>query len=311
MNSRTNNLYPALSTSSVVQRRSQNNDQKPSNIGSNENANAIDVSVVQRRIQNRDEQDSNMDRSGISNATDMTLKEEVLLLALKDREGYVSFWNENISSVLRGCILIELALHQKIMLELPKVDRRKLIERKIIINQSSPTGDALLDEALHHIKNTQSSENVLNWVTYLNGDSLNPFKLRYQLKNVRERLAKSLVEKGVLTNSKRDFVLFDMNTHPVQNTAAKDCLVKQIQEAVLNRWPGDIHRMDKRLISLIIMAFASDSLQNVLGPLNTQDYKLAIKRVRTILALNLETERLKSVSQCTDVVWAVFTMFAQ
>jgi hypothetical protein len=38
---------------------------------------------------------------------------------------------------------------------------------------------------------------------------------RYQLKNVRERLAKNLVEKGVLTTEKQNFLLFDMTTHPI------------------------------------------------------------------------------------------------
>jgi hypothetical protein len=35
------------------------------------------------------------------------------------------------------------------------------------------------------------------------------------LKNVRERLAKNLVEKGVLTTEKQNFLLFDMTTHPI------------------------------------------------------------------------------------------------
>ena len=39
--------------------------------------------------------------------------------------------------------------------------------------------------------------------------------VRYQLKNVRERLAKNLVEKGVLTTEKQNFLLFDMTTHPI------------------------------------------------------------------------------------------------
>ena len=33
------------------------------------------------------------------------------------------------------------------------------------------------------------------WIEYLSGETWNPLKLRYQLKNVRERLAKNLVEK--------------------------------------------------------------------------------------------------------------------
>lgn len=42
--------------------------------------------------------------------------EEVLLLGLKDREGYTSFWNDCISSGLRGCMLMELGLRNKVRL---------------------------------------------------------------------------------------------------------------------------------------------------------------------------------------------------
>jgi hypothetical protein len=44
----------------------------------------------------------------------LTLMEEVLLLGIKDKQGYLSFWNDNISYALRGCILIELALRRRI-----------------------------------------------------------------------------------------------------------------------------------------------------------------------------------------------------
>jgi hypothetical protein len=40
--------------------------------------------------------------------------EEVLLLGIKDKQGYLSFWNDNISHALRGCILMELALRRRI-----------------------------------------------------------------------------------------------------------------------------------------------------------------------------------------------------
>ncbi len=39
---------------------------------------------------------------GDSKETRLTLMEEVLLLGLKDKEGYTSFWNDCISSGLRG-----------------------------------------------------------------------------------------------------------------------------------------------------------------------------------------------------------------
>ena len=81
-----------------------------------------------------------------------TAMEEVLLLGLKDKEGYTSFWNDCISSGLRGCILIELALRGRVELERAGMRRKGLLSRKIMLKNSDPCGDVLLDEALKHIK---------------------------------------------------------------------------------------------------------------------------------------------------------------
>lgn len=64
--------------------------------------------------------------------------------------------------------------------------------------------------------------------SYPLGETWNPLKLRYQLKNVRERLAKNLVEKGVLTTEKQNFLLFDMTTHPLTDNIMKTRLVKKV-----------------------------------------------------------------------------------
>jgi hypothetical protein len=63
----------------------------------------------------------------------LTLMEEVLLLGLKDKEGYTSFWNDCISSGLRGCILIELALRGRVELEKSGMltRRKNLLSRKV------------------------------------------------------------------------------------------------------------------------------------------------------------------------------------
>ena len=120
--------------------------------------------------------------------------------------------------------------------------RKGLLSRKILIKNSDPCGDVLLDEALKHIKETNVGETVQTWIEYLSGETWNPLKLRYQLKNVRERLAKNLVEKGGLTTEKQNFLLFDMTTHPVTDNIQKNKLIRKVQEAVLSKWVNDPHR---------------------------------------------------------------------
>lgn len=244
-----------------------------------------------------------------SKETRLTLMEEVLLLGLKDREGYTSFWNDCISSGLRGCILIELALRGRVELEKTGMRRRSLLNRKIICKSDAPTGDVLLDEALKHMKETDPAETTQSWIEYLSGETWNPLKLKYQLRNVRERLAKNLVEKGVCTTEKQNFLLFDMTTHPLVESTIKQKLVKRVQESVLHRWVNDAHRMDKRLLSLLYLAHASDVLENAFAPLSDDDYEVAMKRVRELLDLDFEQESMKDGAN--ELMWAVITAFSK
>lgn len=246
---------------------------------------------------------------GDSKETRLTLMEEVLLLGLKDREGYTSFWNDCISSGLRGCMLIELALRGRLQLEACGMRRRSLLARKVVCKSDSPTGDMLLDEALKHIKDTQPPETVQGWIELLSGETWNPMKLHYQLRNVRERLAKNLVEKGVLTTEKQNFLLFDMTTHPLTNNTIKQRLVRKVQESVLDKWVNDPQRMDKRVLALILLAHSSDVLENVFAPLLDEQYDLAMKRVRLLLELEPEAESTKA--NANELMWAVVAAFTK
>lgn len=131
--------------------------------------------------------------------------------------------------------------------------RKGLLTRKLILKSDTPTGDVLLDEALKHLKETDPPEAVQSWIEYLSGmtyvwlyiysqimtfilgETWNPLKLKYQLKNVRERLAKNLVEKGVLTTEKQNFLLFDMTTHPLTDNVTKSRLVKKVNQTLFDK----------------------------------------------------------------------------
>uniref|UniRef100_A0A5S6Q6H3 Golgi phosphoprotein 3 n=1 Tax=Trichuris muris TaxID=70415 RepID=A0A5S6Q6H3_TRIMR len=265
------------------------------------------VSAAAQRDASNDADDNALDTEEVDKDTRLTLMEEVLLLGLKDREGYTSFWNDCLSPGLRGCVLVELGLRGRIQLEKRGLRRKGLSLRKVEVKSDAATGDIILDEALKHIKKTDQPLTVQAWIEYLSGESWNPMKLRYQLKNVRERLAKNLVEKGVLTTEKQNFILFDMTTHPVQNSQAKQKLIKKVQDAVLTRWTNDIHRLDKRLLALIVLAHSSDVLENTFSPLGDEDYELANKRVRSLLELDFEQESSKP--DTCEIMWAVFDAF--
>ncbi|CAG4989805.1 unnamed protein product [Colias eurytheme] len=262
--------------------------------------------------ENHDADDKKNDKNyddGDSKETRLTLMEEVLLLGLKDKEGYTSFWNDCISSGLRGCILIELGLRGRIELERAGMRRKGLLSRKVIVKSDTPTGDVLLDEALKHMKDTDPPETVQSWIEYLSGETWNPMKLKYQLKNVRERLAKNLVEKGVLTTEKQNFLLFDMTTHPLTDNVVKCRLVKKVQEAALRRSISDVAHADKRSLALLMLAHSADVLENAFAPLSDEDYELATRRVRALLDLDFEAEAMRP--DACDIMWAVFAAFTK
>lgn len=67
--------------------------------------------------------------------------------------------------------------------------------------------------------------------------------------------------------------------------------------------------MDKRLLSLLLLANASDVLENAFAPLNDDDYELAMKRVRELVDLDLEAESAKGSYK--EIHWAVFASFTK
>eukprot|EP01134_Creolimax_fragrantissima_P001486 CFRG1486T1 len=240
----------------------------------------------------------------------LSLMEEVLLLGLKDEEGYTSFWNDCISAGLRGCIIVELGLRKRAELERTGQRRRALLNRKLVLVDETPTGDVLLDETIRHLKETElngDQETVEYWVELLSGETWNPLKLKYQLRNVRERLSKSLVEKGVLTTEKQNFFLFDVTTHPVVEATSKEKVIKRVQDTLLSKWQNDISRIDKRALALVYLSHASDVLENAFKSLSDDDYEIAMRRVRELLNADPETESQRPGA--IEPLWAVIEAF--
>lgn len=290
----------------LVRRRVQASSHKQSS-----KSNIIDQSDLPDPIEGTNEEPDLFDSDdNDSRNVKLTLMEEVFLLGLKDKQGYTSFWNDCLSVGLRGCILAELILRKRIRLEKTSNRRRiSLCMRGVQVVSTERTGDALLDEALKHIDETEPPETLHSWIHYLSGETWNPFNLRFQLKNVRERIAKNLVEKRVLSTEKKSFYLFDMTTHPLVNCPIKNKLIRRVQDAMLTNWVSDPHLMDKRLLALIILAYHSDVLENAFGPLSDDQYETAMSRSRSLLDLDMELESTKP--NANESLWGVFASIAK
>ncbi|KAG8985456.1 hypothetical protein FRB94_004860 [Tulasnella sp. JGI-2019a] len=223
----------------------------------------------------------------------LTLMEEVLLLGLNDRQGYLSFWNDNISYTLRGCIIMELALRRRIaMVKDSGRKRYPLPDRTIEVIDERQTGETLLDEALKMIKSSEPM-GVGSWIDLLSGETWNVMKIGYQLKQVRERLAKGLVDKGVLRTEKKNFLLFDMATHPVAEARTKEELVNRVVTLLSSRTSSIppqalqkevVQYRHLRAVCIICAAYAASVLENPLNRLAYDAREAAFSRSDDILA---------------------------
>ncbi|KAI9878463.1 MAG: Vacuolar protein sorting-associated protein 74 [Pleopsidium flavum] len=235
----------------------------------------------------------------------LTLMEEVLLMGLKDKQvhravlamlsgaGYLSFWNDNISYALRGCIVIELAFRGRISMQKDSSRRRfPLADRMIEVIDDTLTGEVLLDEALKMMKSSEKMS-VSSWIDLMSGETWNLMKIGYQLKQVRERLAKGLVDKGILRTEKRNFLLFDMATHPVADGGAKDEIRRRVRNVLTNRTvvlppsqflPEGMEFRYLRTISMVCAAYAANVLENALATLGHESRERAFAQVDELLA---------------------------
>lgn len=125
------------------------------------------------------------------------------------------------------------------------------------------------------------------------GETWNVMKIGFQLKQVRERLAKGLVDKGVLRTEKRNFLLFDMATHPVADVRTKESIITRVV-SLLTSTTSTVppSALDKegtqcramRAVCLVCTAYTASVLDNAFGRLGYEEREAAFQRCDDILA---------------------------
>jgi golgi phosphoprotein 3 len=117
-------------------------------------------------------------------------------------------------------------------------------------------------------------------------------KIGYQLKQVRERLAKGLVDKGILRTEKRNFLLFDMATHPVADPTSKDEIRRRVVSILTARTPSlpDSQFLPEqtpfrviRSMTMVCAAYAANVLENALTGLSHDVRERGFQKVDALL----------------------------
>ncbi len=241
----------------------------------------------------------------------LTTLDEVVLLALRGDVGYMSFFNDSVSYVLRGCILVELALRGRV--RVPQGVRAAACppafsERRLEVLSTAPTGDAVLDDALRTMHRETASgapHSVGGWVNLLAGESWNLRKMGLQVRQVRERIAKGLAEKGVVGTARQSFVVFEMATHPLADRRALDSVVHRVIGTLVGRGRAPCVRD----ILLVCAALAGNVLDVALERLTRPERAAAIARAEDMLRRH-STPRTP-VSPAAEVLAGVLAVFAR
>lgn len=117
-------------------------------------------------------------------------------------------------------------------------------------------------------------------------------KIGFQLKQVRERLAKGLVDKGVLRTEKRNFLLFDMATHPVADIRTKEGIISRVTSLLTSTSSAvPPSALDKegtqarcmRAVCLAAAAYAASVLDNGFGRLTYEEREAAFQRCEDLI----------------------------
>ncbi len=170
---------------------------------------------------------------------DLFLHEEVLLLALKDREGT----NERgvwLDKALGGAILAELMLAGRLDVE---QDRKK---RFATVRSTKPLGDSLLDECLQRVQQAKKRQQLQTWVSRFAGT-----------KGLKHRVARELCRLGVLREDEdRVLKIFRRTIYPEVDPGPERRIKARLEEAVF--CDG---QPDPRTMVLAAIAQAADLLK--------------------------------------------------
>lgn len=199
----------------------------------------------------------------------LSIMEELCLIALGEERAQLSLFNDNIPYVLRGCILLELALARRIKLNIQKGgDLNEPWKFDIMVSDFTPTGDSVLDEALGILNKHQLD--LQRWIDVLTGETWDRKLASCQMFNLRDRICKSLMEKGVTTSRKTTLFLVETTEYPLLNHNIKRKLCFDIIDSANNNSPDFHLRSLCRLLSIKSAKVLSKALRVTDAPTSSR-----------------------------------------
>ncbi len=211
----------------------------------------------------------------------MTLRfaEEIMLLLLDDEEGrFLRVPDGSMRYALGGAVLMDLALEDRIDTDL----------EKLILVDSTPVDDDLLDPVLAEIAQEEGTHNARFWVERAAG----------RAGEIREAAVNRLVERGILERTEDRFLwVFRSRRYPVVDGTAEQEVKLRIMELLFSEMiptPRDV--------VIICLADACGLFSELLSRRELQN---VMPRIRFLRKMDLIGRAV------TDAVWDIEVSLAQ
>lgn len=191
----------------------------------------------------------------------LTFPEEIMLMLLEDEDGKILHVPElTLRCVLSGAVLMELALRNKIDTDLSQ----------LVVIDSSPTGDEMLDPTLQMIVESDEVNNGKYWVE----------KCALNADEIKKMALDRLIEKKILEKVDDRFLwVFRTRRYPVVDGKAEQEVKLRILDLLLSdKLPNP------RDIVIISLVEASGIFKHLLSE---SEHKRSLERIKQIRNMDL------------------------
>jgi Golgi phosphoprotein 3 len=186
------------------------------------------------------------------------LHEEIMLLALRDREGIV-FSGTMYNFAIGGAVLAELLMAKRIDIEVVK--KRKYAR----VLSPSPLGDPLVDECLAKLGGAKRRDQLPTWVSKF-----------ANTKNLKHRVAEQLAKRRILRiDEDKVLGIFTRKIYPEVDPQPERELIERLRQAIF----GDGAEIDPRTVVLLSLANSADLLKLVFDKKQLKSRKARIEQV--------------------------------
>jgi len=216
------------------------------------------------------------------------LHEEILLLALWDKEGTIAS-GMTYQYAIGAAILAELLLSKRI--EIEQSGRKKLVN---LVN-SSPIGEPLVDECLEKVNNSKRRAALQTWVSRFAG-----------IKNLNHRVAQQLCRRGILrADEDKVLLLFTRKIYPEVNPVPERELIGRLRNAIFT----ETKDIAPRTVVLLSLASSTGILKIVFDKKELKGRKARIEQiVNGEITGKAATEAIQAMQAAVMVAFIMTTL---